>query len=155
MKTGFATAAIEIANSIEAHLTGAVATISQRNQGISNDVGQAVFAGGVPHREINSAGQIIFASGAGVSIFHVFDFLNFKAKAFRFCLFFYHTAAGRNVAGVETGKSVAKDATKVIPCTINSNVDARFPIEWGMTMQKRKVRWAARLCEKFSKQIFN
>ncbi len=61
MKTGFASAAIHIAHSIEAHLTGAVATISQRNQGVSE--------------------------GVGISVFD-FSFLSFKAKAFRFCHFF-------------------------------------------------------------------
>ncbi len=60
-RTELATAAIHVAHSIEAHLTGAVATISQRNQGVSE--------------------------GVGISVFD-FSFLSFKAKAFRFCHFF-------------------------------------------------------------------
>ena len=53
-------AAIQVATSIEAHLTGAVASISQRNQGVSI-----------------------------LQKFNDFSFSVFKAKAFRFCLFFY------------------------------------------------------------------
>lgn len=73
MKTKFATATIHIAKSIEVHLTGAVATISQKNQAIVGAVGQAVI-------------QVIDQH------FHpvvsVFSFSVFKAKAFRFCHFF-------------------------------------------------------------------
>lgn len=73
MKTKFATATIHIAKTIEVHLTGAVATISQKNQAIVGAVGQAVI-------------QVIDQH------FHpvvsVFSFSVFKAKAFRFCHFF-------------------------------------------------------------------
>lgn len=73
MKTGFATAAIHVAHSIEAHLTGAVATISQRNQGVVCDAGQSVP---------------VVGQGVGHLIFDFISFLSFKAKAFRFCHFF-------------------------------------------------------------------
>lgn len=73
MKTGLATSATQIAHSIEAHLTGAVATISQRNQDIVCDA--------VP--SVPVVGQSI-----GHLIFDFISFSVFKAKAFRFCHFF-------------------------------------------------------------------
>ncbi|MCQ2125276.1 MAG: hypothetical protein MJZ25_13945 [Fibrobacter sp.] len=73
MNREFATSAIKVANSIEAHLTGAVATISQRNQDIVCDA--------VP--SVPVVGQ-----GVGHLIFDFISFSVFKAKAFRFCHFF-------------------------------------------------------------------
>lgn len=72
-RTELATAAIRIARSIEAHLTGAVATISQRNQDIVCESDQFVP---------------VVGQGVGHLIFDFVFFLIFKAKAFRFCLFF-------------------------------------------------------------------
>ena len=84
MKTGFASAATHVAHSIEAHLTGAVATISQRNQGISE--------------------------GVGISVFD-FSFLSFKAKAFRFCHFFCpQQRRSRTKSGMTVGNVILSEA---------------------------------------------
>lgn len=85
MKREFATAAIKVANSIEAHRTGAVATISQKNQGVSGDAVQAIQS--VP----------VVGQGVGHLIFDFFSFSVFKAKAFSFCHFFC-PAEGRKFA---------------------------------------------------------
>lgn len=78
-RTELATAAIRIARSIEAHLTGAVATISQRNQDIVCEADQFVP---------------VVGQGVGHLIFDFVSFLIFKAKAFRFCLFFLSCGKG-------------------------------------------------------------
>lgn len=76
MRIESATAAIKVASSIEAHLTGAVEAISLRNQGVSGDATYAVQT----VQTVQAVGHLIYDF---VSV------IGFKAKAFSFCLFFY------------------------------------------------------------------